>query len=260
MCFIVFAHQCHPDYRLVLAANRDEYHARPADQARFWEDAADMLAGKDLEQHGTWMGITRRGRLAALTNYRDPAAHMPQAPSRGALVKNFLCSAVEPLTYIDQLNTARDKYNGFNLLLLDGAAMWHYSNKTGAAFKINPGIHGLSNHLLDTPWPKVERGKEALGRIMEAAGGISVESLFELLADRRQARDSDLPQTGVGLRWERLLSSIFIADQLYGTRCSTVLLVRWDGSVYFHERSFGKDGHAAGSDRIYHFPAAFNRP
>lgn len=257
MCFIVFAYQCHPDYLLVLAANRDEYHARPAAPAGFWEEAQDILAGKDLEQQGTWLGVSRRGRLAALTNYRDPASFIPGAPSRGQLVKNFLCSGVAPLRYIDGLRVTRDKYNGYNLLLMNGAEMWHYSNKSDAATKIAPGLHGLSNRLLDTPWPKVERGKAALGRIIKGSENITAESLFELLSDQQQAPDSNLPETGVSLSWERLLSSIFIQNDVYGTRCSTVLLVKRDGSAHFYERSFTKDGRRKGSDLACHFSAVF---
>ncbi|MCL4440950.1 MAG: NRDE family protein [Firmicutes bacterium] len=260
MCYVVFAYDCHPDYLLVLAANRDEDNARPAAPARFWEEAPDMLAGKDLLQSGTWMGISRLGRFAALTNYRDPASLKPEAPSRGRLVKDYLCSLADPLAYIDWLAAAREVYNGYNLLLMSQRGMWHYSNRTGSPLKISPGIHGLSNHLLDTPWPKVERGKARLGLIIKHSKDFAVDSLFELLYDRRQALDRDLPQTGVSLQWERLLSSIFIQSEAYGTRSSTVLLIERGGNVHFYERNFNKDGQRAGSDIVYHFPAAFSQP
>ena len=260
MCFVVFAFDCHPDYLLILGANRDEYHARPAAPAHFWEEAPDMLAGKDLLQSGTWMGISRQGRFAALTNYRDPASLKPEAPSRGRLVKDYLCSAAGPLSYIDRLAASREVYNGYNLLLMSQLGMWHYSNRTGSPLKISPGIHGLSNHLLDTPWPKVERGKDYLGHIIKDSKDVSVDRLFELLSDRRQAPDPYLPQTGVSLRWERLLSSIFIQSDAYGTRSSTVLLVERGGNVHFYERTFGKEGQKAGVDIVYQFPAAFSQP
>jgi len=261
VCFVVFAYDCHPEYLLILAANRDEYHARPAAPAHFWEEAPDLLAGKDLLQSGTWMGISRPGRFAALTNYRDPASVKPEAPSRGKLVKDYLLSSADPLLYINSLDASREVYNGYNLLIMDQTGMWHYSNKTGQSLKIIPGIHGLSNHLMDTPWPKVVRGKDHLSLILKKhSETVPVDSLFELLSDNQQAQDQDLPKTGVSLRWERLLSSIFIQNEAYGTRSSTVLLVDRGGIVHFYERTFGKEGQMIGSDIVYRLPAHFISP
>ncbi|MFZ5645326.1 MAG: NRDE family protein [Bacillota bacterium] len=251
MCFVVLAYDCHPDYLLVLAANRDEYHSRPTAPAHFWEDAPGVLAGKDLEHCGTWLGVSRPGRLAALTNYRDPSSHRPGTPSRGALVRDYLSSSFDPVSYLNKLNNCRGEYNGYNLLLMDGGIMWHYSNRTGKPLKITPGIHGLSNHLLDTPWPKVEKGKAALGRIIKYSGDTLVEGLFELLSDSEMASDKSLPQTGVTLEWERLLSPVFIQNELYGTRSSTVIMVKRSGQILFRERSFYCDGRPMGSDINY---------
>ncbi|MFZ5597748.1 MAG: NRDE family protein [Bacillota bacterium] len=253
MCFIVFAYNCHPDYLLVMAANRDEYHARPTSPAGFWKEDPGVLAGKDLEQGGAWMGITRRGRLAALTNYRDPSSIKPGAPSRGNLVKDFLLSGVEPRAYLGKLDKKGESYNGFNLLLMDEGVMWYYSNRDKCPRKVSPGIHGLSNHLLDTPWHKVEKGKKALDNIIRSSGHIQPDSLFKLLSDEKRAPDGDLPRTGVPLEWERLLSPVFIRSETYGTRSSTVLLVERRGRITFCERSFGKNGLPSGKEVKYIF-------
>lgn len=251
MCFIVFAYDCHPDYLLVLAANRDEYYARPTAPACFWDDAPHMLAGRDMKQSGTWMGINLRGRFAALTNYRDPASFKPDAPSRGNLVKGYLDTNDSTLTYIEKLGELNGDYNGYNLLLMDGNELWYYSNRTGKGMRINPGIHGLSNHLLDTPWPKVQKGKVMLRQVIEDCCEQPPKGLFKLLSDREQPADENLPRTGVNMEWERLLSSIFIQSDTYGTRSSTVLLIDRKGTVNFYERSFGSSGDQTGRDLHY---------
>lgn len=258
MCLILFAYDCHPDYLLILAANRDEYYGRPAERAHFWVEHPYILAGRDLEQSGTWLGITRHGRFAALTNFRDPGSTKANARSRGLLVREYLTSLGEPSGFIAEVDRARDEYNGFNLLLMEGASMWHYSNRSGSLKKVSPGIHGLSNHLLDTPWPKVVKGKEALRRSIEGGAGVSADRLFDILAGREQARDEELPRTGVTLEWERLLSSAFIQSEIYGTRASTVLLIERSGRVRFYERSFGGGGRRLGSDVFYDFNLADN--
>lgn len=253
MCLILFAYDCHPEYYMVLAANRDEYYSRPTAGAGFWEDCPDVLAGRDLEHGGTWLGITRKGRFAALTNYRDPASHKPNARSRGMLVKDYLCSVPDPPEYIEALRGLRDQYNGFNLLLFVGGALWYYSNRGGPPAAIKPGIYGISNHLLDTPWPKVSRGKEGLRSLLEAPGGLCVDGLLNILSDRERARDEDLPNTGVSLEWERLLSPVFIESDTYGTRASTVVTVHRSGRAVFAERSFGAGGVREGRDLLYQF-------
>jgi uncharacterized protein with NRDE domain len=246
MCIVLAAYDCHPKYLLILAANRDEYYDRPAAQAGFWEERPDVLAGRDLQSLGTWLGITRRGRFAVLTNYRDPSSQKENTRSRGLLVRDFLCSLEEAGGYLEALHKSRGQYNGFNLLLLDGKQVWYYGSRTGRAGKVVPGIHGLSNHLLNTPWPKVVRGKEGLRGIAGEGGEVAVESLFSLLADRRQAEDGELPHTGVSLECERMLSPIFIQSEIYGTRASTVILIDRRGRVRFYERVFGAGGRPAG--------------
>jgi len=253
MGLILFAYDYHPEYFLILAANRDEYYHQPSMRAQFWDERPELLAGKDLEHSGTWMGITRRGRLAALTNYRDPSSHKKNARSRGMLVKDYLLSSIEPSGYMEAFRSSDSEYNGFNLLLMGGGAMWYYSSLIKRPERIGPGIYGISNHLLDTPWPKVVKGKESLGRVLAGDGTSLAEGLLDLLSDDDPARDEELPRTGVSLEWERLLSPIFIRSETYGTRASTVLLIDRGGHVNFYERSFGADGMRVGNDAIYEF-------
>jgi uncharacterized protein with NRDE domain len=241
MCLILIAYQVHPRYPLILAANRDEFYQRPTAAAAFWPDAPHILGGRDLVHQGTWLGVTRSGRFAALTNYRDPHAAKRNAPSRGGLVSGFLQSETRPEDFLERLRSEASKYNGFNLLFGDQAGLCCFSNKSGEAVRLTPGIHGLSNHLLDTSWPKVVRGKESLAQVVRSDEFLR-EDLFAILADRTQASDELLPETGVGLMRERMLSSIFIASERYGTRSSTVLLIDAHRQVSFSERTFHGGG------------------
>lgn len=237
MCTLLLAYRAHPRFRLILAANRDEYYERPTAAAHFWDDAPQLFAGRDLVHGGTWLGVTSAGRIAALTNYRDPADLHKHGPSRGRLVSGFLQTADDPEQYVAQLRREGLPYGGYNLLLGDPERLFCYSNKTDTLIRIEPGIHGLSNHLLNTPWPKVQRGKAGLARLL-AEEEFSPEELFALLADQTHPPDELLPDTGVGLELERLLSPAFIKSERYGTRCSTLLLVDNDGRASFVERSF----------------------
>lgn len=236
MCLILLAWRAHPEYPLVLAANRDEFHSRPTAPAGFWPEAPWVLAGKDLQAGGTWLGITRTLRFAALTNFRDPAHVMAGAPSRGELVARFLTGDVMPGAYLVQLESIGSAYNGFNLLFGDLETVCYYSNCGDEPRRLAPGIYGLSNHLLDTPWPKVARGKSALAEALQGLPGN--EALFELLRDDTIAPDRQLPRTGVSLEWERLLSAAFIRSPEYGTRSATVIVAEADGTVEFEERPF----------------------
>jgi uncharacterized protein with NRDE domain len=238
MCLILIAHRTHPAYRLVLAANRDEFHDRPTAAAAYWREAPEVLAGRDLRAGGTWLGITRTGRLAAVTSYRDPSPVRPDAPSRGELVSGFLLGRDRPTDYLKRIRDRADEYNGFNLILGDGRQIHWYSNRSGDVRTLDPGIYGLSNHLLDTPWPKVVRGKEALSRLLARREVLLLEDLFAMLADRSYPGNAALPYTGVGPEWERLLSPLFIASPDYGTRSSTVLVIDDDERVGFVERTF----------------------
>jgi uncharacterized protein with NRDE domain len=237
MCFIVFAYRVHPWYRLIAAANRDEYYERPSAPVAFWEDAPQVLAGRDLKEGGTWMGITRGGKFAAITNFRDPGSVKNGAPTRGRLVSDFLMGSESAVSYMNRISRSAQKYNGFNLICGDPRDLLVYSNR-GEIIKLEPGIFGLSNHLLDSPWPKVVKGKKALAAAMNQKGSVLEESLFKILSDQKRAPDHKLPSTGVELEWERLLSPIFIESPDYGTRSSSVLLMGKNKWVRFVEKVF----------------------
>ncbi len=252
MCTIIFANDCHPRYKLVVAANRDEFYKRPTQPAAFWQEHEDILAGKDLKEGGTWMGITTGGRFATLTNYRDPAAFNPSAKSRGHLVYNYLCGDTEPLAYIETIISQADLLNGFNLLLGDQESLYCYSNRDHSIRRVGSGVHGLSNSLLDDPWPKVAKSKKTLKRII-ADDEINPERLFAMMADREAVPDEMLPQTGVSLEMERVLAPTFVVSPGYGTRATTVLLINRNGKVQFWERSFTPDGADRWNEVHYEF-------
>ena len=237
MCLILFSYKQHPLYPLVLAANRDEFYDRPTAPASFWEERADLLAGRDLKEGGTWLGITKQGRMAALTNYRAPASIKLQAPSRGWLIKDYLCGEEDADIYLNKLEKEADRYNGFSVILGDPFQLYYFSNHSGIR-KLSPGLYGLSNHLLDTPWPKVERGKKLLAEVLSEKEIPQPEDIFNLLKDQQRPPDELLPDTGVGLEWERILASMFIISPIYGTRSSSLLLVDRCRRVTFIERTF----------------------
>ena len=240
MCLILFSYNDHPHYRLILAANRDELYSRPADPVRPWEDYPDVLAGRDLEQGGTWLGITGEGRFAAVTNYRSPALVQAEAVSRGKLVSGYLTCSLNPNNYLKYAKKERHLYNPFNLLAGDKTSLFFYSSLGLKIEPVKPGIHGLSNHKLDTPWPKVVKGKENLRQYLQGCVKADPGALFKILADTAGAPDPSLPETGVGMERERLLSPIFIkkTDFGYGTRTSSVLLIDRLYRVLFVERTF----------------------
>jgi uncharacterized protein with NRDE domain len=237
MCLILFAYNVHPDYRLILAANRDEFYDRPSAPADFWTSHPQVLAGKDLKEKGTWLGVTKEGKFAAITNYRDPASWKEGAPSRGRLVSRYLTGSAGPEKYLRNVVKKADVYNGFNLLLGDGADLFVYSNR-GNVRNLSAGIYGLSNELLDTRWPKVQRGKQLLKRALAKKGKELEGALFDLLADRAVPADRDLPDTGIGLEWERLLSTMFIKSPVYGTRSSTLLLIGKNKRIKLIEKNY----------------------
>lgn len=238
MCLILLAWQSHPDYPLVVAANRDEFFARPTAPAGWWPDAPQVLAGRDLQGGGTWMGVTRNGRFAALTNYRDPDAFQEGMASRGELVAAFLRGDEAPEAYLQAVAQRLPDYNPFNLLVGDRHGLWYLGSREHAPPRpLAPGVYGLSNHLLDTPWPKVQRAKSALATALQALPERT--PLFDLLRDRRHAPDAELPRTGVSLEWERLLSAAFVHSPDYGTRSATVLLLEHGGDALLEEVGFG---------------------
>jgi uncharacterized protein with NRDE domain len=244
MCLILLAWRVHPDYPMVVAANRDEFHRRPTAAAQWWAEQPQILAGRDLQARGTWLGITRAGQIAALTNFRDPRQVKLDAPSRGGLVVRTLESSAPIAERLARLRQVSSDYAGFNLICSDGRELGVYESVPAAGRLLAPGIYGLSNHLLDTPWPKVQRAKS---RLASALGSLPDEAaLLELLRDDRPADDTELPRTGVSLEWERLLSSAFIRGTDYGTRSSTVIRVGADASAHFREWTWQPDGSLAG--------------
>jgi uncharacterized protein with NRDE domain len=239
MCLIVVGWHAHPDYPLVVAANRDEFYARPTASAARWSDAPDIVGGIDLEAGGTWLGISTTGRFAAVTNVREPGM-AKGARSRGELTRNFLLSDSPAGDYARQIDGSH--YSGFNLLLSDGEALVYCSNRDGEPRILPPGIYGLSNHLLDSPWPKLVQAREQFAAALTHLPDET--AFFELLGDQTIAADTDLPDTGVPLEWERLLSAVFVNSENYGTRASTLVWQRADGKVKLYERSFGANGRA----------------
>lgn len=250
MCLIVLGLFAHPRYPLVVAANRDEFLARPSEAAGFWPERPDLLAGRDLSAGGTWMGVTRSGRFAALTNVREPRAFDRTLPSRGELVVRFLEAPDAPLEHLRTLAARGERRNGFNLLAAAGGRLAWYSNKGSAPREVAPGVHAVSNGSLDEPWPKVDRSASGLARILGRQDEVDPEELFALLADREGAPDGELPDTGVGLAAERVLAPPFIASPGYGTRGTTLLLVPAEGRASFLERRIGEDFRPSGTTRF----------
>ena len=238
MCLILFSYEKHPQYHLILAANRDEFYERPTAPLAAWDCTPEIFAGRDLKGQGTWLGITRSGRFAAITNYRDPASIMDDAPSRGLLISNFLKSDEPAESYLAELEKLAAKYNGYNFLAGDLSGLWYYSNRGDGIYQLSPGHYGLSNHLLDTQWPKVVAGKSRLKKLLHPDKEIQTDRVFDLLADRTLAPDHQLPNTGVDLEWERILSLLFITSENYGTRSSSIILIKRTGEVTFLERTF----------------------
>jgi uncharacterized protein with NRDE domain len=240
MCTILFVFQKHPKYPLILAANRDEFYERPTAKADYWKDAPDVFAGKDLVHGGTWLGTNKSGKFAAVTNYRDPNAPKGKL-SRGALVSDFLKRDVSIKDYLEEIQKKHKHYSGFNLIVGEindkNQAIGYYSNREDEIKVLKPGIYGLSNHLLDTPWQKVVRGKAGLEKVLNGEK-IEKHALFKILTDRTPAEDKDLPDTGIGYEKEKILSPIFIETPIYGTRSSTIVLIDKNGEITFKEKIF----------------------
>lgn len=246
MCLIVMAWRADPEIPSLIAANRDEFHGRPTAAAHWWTDRSDILAGRDLVAGGTWIGITRSGRFAAVTNYRDPANGRADAPSRGALVRSFLESSATVAEGLAKLRIVGADYNGFSLLISDGERLGVYESVRGEGRELGPGVYGLSNHLLDTPWPKVTTAKSRLHDALRE--GADTQSVLALLRDETPVPDEQLPRTGVKLETERLLSSAFIRSADYGTRSSTLISTDRSRQVCFDEWSW--DGAGAEVGRV----------
>jgi len=236
MCLIVFAWKTHRQHALVLAANRDEFYERPTQTARFWNDAPRLLAGRDLQAGGTWLGVTRQGRFAAITNFREPHAPPRGAASRGALVSDYLLGDQEPEHWVHDLGSHAEDFAGFNLLVGTPEKLLYFSNRNGRPVVLESGVYALSNHLLDTPWPKAVKAKEGLSERI-AQNRLDISALSEVMMDQTLPCDSKLPDTGIGLPLERRLGPVFIESPGYGTRCLTVLTLDRRAGVCFTEQT-----------------------
>jgi uncharacterized protein with NRDE domain len=250
MCLILLAREARPDWPLVLAANRDEYFRRPTRAAHYWEDIPAVLGGRDLEAGGSWLGVDAAGRLAAVTNYREPPQPQPGLDSRGGLVVDYFRQQREPLDYLREVARRRRRYAAFNLLVGRGADLYFYSSRASGPQQLGTGIYGISNGDLDCPWPKVNKGKRLLREHLGSGHAPDSEVLFDLLADRTPAGDGQLPDTGVDLETERKLSPIFINLDGYGTRSSTVVIMAAAGRVFFAERNYDENGAVIGTGRF----------
>lgn len=235
MCTILFSYGQHDKYKLILAANRDEFYSRETEPARWWKEDKNILGGRDIQAGGTWLGITKQGRFAAITNYRKFPHEKKYETSRGDIVKDFLTSNISATEYLQHLENTRDNYDGYNLLFGTSLGLFCFSNRSNKNGAVVAGLHGLSNHLLNTPWPKVEKGKERFKTLVNSEH--EPNDLLNLMMDSTTAPDETLPDTGVGLEWERQLSPIFIKMDNYGTRQTTLLLIDNRGKVTFTEVS-----------------------
>lgn len=237
MCLVFISINNHPNYKLIVAANRDEFYQRQTSAAHFWADKPDILAGRDLVERGTWMGVNKKGKISMVTNYRDLSNLKEKAPSRGQLVSDYLQNGTRPDQYLKEIEASANLYNGFNLIVGTPDELWYLSNYKQGIEKIHPGFYGISNHLLETPWPKVIRGKELVKPLIEKET-IDVDAVFSALQDEKTSADDQLPKTGLDYEREKAVSSIFIKSPNYGSRSSTVVLVEKSGNIQFHERVY----------------------
>lgn len=242
MCLLYLSYKTHERYPLIIAANRDEFYARPSAPASFWPDRPRVIGGRDLQGGGTWFGMTKGGRIAAVTNFRNPASLKPDGPSRGLLVRDFLCGGMPPDDFLEALRQHCLDYSGFNIIVGTIDRLYYFSNMDDAVRRITLGSHCVSNNYLNVPWPKVVRCRAMIDDLITGRGDPVPEEIFNVLGDRSRPDDRLLPDTGVGLEWERVLSSIFIGTEIYGTRSSTVVLVDREKNVTFIERTFEQCG------------------
>jgi uncharacterized protein with NRDE domain len=252
MCLLVIAWQVHPRYRLIVAANRDEYHERPTAAMAKWPPPDDIIAGRDLRAGGTWLAIDRARRFGVVTNFRDLQPPAAGAPSRGHLIPTYLRNPADAGAYLRELEPHARSYSGFNLLLLGADSLWYASNRAKQfATALPPGIYGLSNELLDTPWPKLQRVRRRFDSLVMQADEVSKRDLLAMLADPTPAGPNEqLPRTGLSPEWERMLSSPFIRNERYGTRCSTLILLEQSGAVSLTERRFDPLGAVIGDSEV----------
>ncbi len=240
MCLILFALQQHEDYPLVVIANRDEYYARPTQAAQWWPDMPDIFAGRDLQAQGTWMGVNKNGRFAAVTNVREPGNASPARLSRGNLTRDYLASNDPAETFLESVESTAGDYAGFNLIVGDSSGLFFYSNRHPGIRCILPGIYGVSNGLFDEAWPKLTSGKLALAARVKT--GLDNDALMRILTDHTTAEDEALPETGVPLDIERMLSSRFIRSDDYGTRACSIVKFDRRGQITFVEQNYNNAG------------------
>lgn len=260
MCLILFAYKAVPEFPLVIAANRDELFARPTEQAGFWQSndlESELLAGKDLQAGGTWLGLTRGGRFAAVTNIRDPSQIEKKPRSRGELTLNFLTGTMSAESYSHQLSDGFSQFAGYNLLIGDGNSLWYVNNFEKITRPLQPGIYGLSNGVLDSDWPKINGGKQALERLLQSPANLTTDLLIDMMGNKEIAADKLLPKTGVSIEVERALSSIFIVNpqRQYGTLCSTAIITESSGAARFSEQNYDSNG-SRSQRHFYEFDSA----
>ncbi|MDJ0576031.1 MAG: NRDE family protein [Xenococcaceae cyanobacterium MO_234.B1] len=252
MCLTILSYQQNPDFPVILISNRDEYYNRPTKTCHFWDDYPNILGGRDLEFGGSWLAVNRDGSLALVTNYREP--HLPNSPSylsRGLIVKDFLLSS-EPEKFLKELKSNSDKYQGFNLIVSWELKLFYFSSISHCLIQLQAGLYGLSNHLLDTPWPKLKRAKEKFQALLsQKKTPLRPEPIIELMNDSRRFPDDELPETGIGLELERFLSPIFLVGEQYGTRCTSLLQISRSGRIDFYEQNYDSNG--SKRDYIHHY-------
>jgi uncharacterized protein with NRDE domain len=249
MCLLVFAWKAHPDYPLIIAANRDEFHARPSQDAHWWPDLPNVLAGRDLQAGGTWLAVSRSGRFATVTNYREQPRPQRGLRSRGEIATKFVSGSEDAMTCVASL--AGDSYAGVSVIAADGDSVCYTSNRGDEPRSLEPGVYGLSNASLDTPWSKLLRTREALTKLIDT-DNVNATELFRLLADRSPAPNSEVDSASLPFKLARTLTAPFIVAESYGTRCSTTVLVTSDQKLQFSERRFAPDGSASG-DSAFNF-------
>ncbi len=238
---MLIAHNYHPDYPLILASNRDEFYSRQTEPLAMRNEQA-ALYGLDLEEGGTWLAASKSGRIAALTNVREPARHSSDALSRGLLVKECVLSSRPLPEHLHDIMQQADRYNGFNLIAADDSGLYYCSNRTHAVQKLDRGLFGLSNHRLDTPWPKVTSAKKMFRNVLDSNKELDCEKIFSILRTDECPPEHLMPDTGVGPTWERILAPIFIHSEIYGTRTSSLILIGNNGRLRFIERTHGLPG------------------
>lgn len=240
MCTIFISFHSHDNYPLIVLSNRDEFYERPTVPAHWWKNA-DILAGQDQREQGTWLGITSAGCFATVTNYRESDSKPDGMKSRGLMVRDFLQHNDDIRTFLDNLTSELDNYNGFNLIAGTLEELYYLSNRAPRMVKLEPGIHALSNGLLNEPWFKVERGMVQFLELIQDPGAFDGDKAFQIMQDRTRAPEKRLPDTGFPPEAELFLSSLFIEGDNYGTRCTTLLTIDNDGLVSFEERNHVAD-------------------